>query len=163
MREMQQAAASRTHLHARLARAVAVLLLGCVALPAWSATVRDVRVGRHPEFTRVVFELDAQAGYRVKRSRSDLVITVEAATKAWKLGRQGGIESVVVEAGASQSVARIRLRQPGLRLQEMILANPPRIVLDLMHAPSVAEAKPPVPKPRRAVKTPAPAESQPAP
>jgi hypothetical protein len=42
-------------------------------------------------------------------------------------------------------------------LQEMILANPPRIVLDLMHAPSVAEAKPPAPKPRPAVKKPAPA------
>jgi hypothetical protein len=111
---MQQAAARsharRAHARARLARAVAALLLGCIALPAWSATVRDVRVGRHPEFTRIVFELDAQAGYRVKRSRGDLVITVDAATKAWRLGRQGSIESVVVEAGATESVARIRLR-----------------------------------------------------
>jgi len=167
MRETQQAAARsharRVHLRVRLARAVVVLLLGCVALPAWSATVREVRLGRHPEFTRIVFELDEQVGYRVKRSEKDLVITVEAATKAWKLGRQGSIESVVIEAGASQSVARIRLRQPGLRLQEMILANPPRIVLDLMHAPSVAKAKPPAPKPRPAVKKPAPAVTKPAP
>ncbi len=160
MRQTQQAAArshaQRGHLYARLARGLAVLLLGCVALPAWSATVKDVRVGRHPEFTRIVFELDEQAGYRVKRSSGDLIITVDAATKAWKLGRQGGIESVVVEAGDTQSVARIRLRQRGLRLQEMILANPPRIVLDLMHPPSAETAKPPAPQP-------APAERRPAP
>jgi hypothetical protein len=93
MRETQQAAARShariTHLRARLARAVAALLLGCVALPAWSASVREVRVGRHPEFTRLVFELDEQAGYRVKRSHTDLVVTVEAATEAWKLVASG--------------------------------------------------------------------------
>ena len=167
MRQTQQAAARsfarRTHLRVRLARGVAVLLLGCFALPAWSATVKDVRVGRHPEFTRVVFELDEQAGYRVKRNSSELVITVDAATKAWKFGRQGSVDSVVVEAGASQSVARIRLRQPGLRLQEMILANPPRIVLDLMHPATAATAKPSKPKPKPAVREPAPAVKKPAP
>jgi hypothetical protein len=169
MRQTQQAAARsharRTHLRVRLARGVAVLLLGCIALPAWSATVKDVRLGRHPEFTRVVFELDEQAGYRVKRSHTELVITVDAATKAWKFGRQGSIDSVVVEAGDEQSVARIQLRQSGLRLQEMILANPPRIVLDLMHPATAATAKPSTPKPKPAVKEPAPepAVKKPAP
>ena len=160
MRQTQQAAAlspaQRRRRPARLARGLAVLLRGCVALPAWSATVKDVRMGRHAEFTRIVFELDEQAGYRVKRSSGDLVITVDAATKAWTLGRQGRVDSVVIEAGATQSVARIRLREPGLRLKEMILANPPRIVLDLMHPPAAATAKPSTPKPAPAVKQPAP-------
>jgi hypothetical protein len=169
MRQTQQAAAGSlarpTHPRVWLARGLAALLLGCFALPAWSATVKDVRVGRHPEFTRVVFELDEQAGYRVKRSDTELVVTVDAATKAWKFGRRGSIDSVVVEAGASQSVARIQLRQPGLRLQEMILANPPRIVLDLMHPASAATAKPSTPTPKPVAREPAPepAVKKPAP
>jgi hypothetical protein len=158
MRETQQTDA-RFHARragARCARAVAALLLVCVALPAWSASVRDVRMGRHPDFTRIVFELDEQAGYRVKRHGGNLVITVDAATKAWRLGQQGSVESVVIEAGATQSVARIRLSQQGLRLQEMILANPPRIVLDLMHTPPVAQAELPAPASQPSVKKPAP-------
>ena len=43
------------------------LALGLLAsaLPAWAAEIVEVRVGRHPEFTRVVFELDRAAGYRI--------------------------------------------------------------------------------------------------
>jgi len=153
-------------------RAAAALTLGLVALlalPAWSANVKDVRVGRHSEFTRIVFELDAQAGYRIKRSDRDLVVTVEAISGPWTLGRNGSIESVKVERSATQSIVRIRLRESGLRLHEMILANPPRIVLDLRSPQSdkpVARAEtvkpapvaPPKPKPepRRAAAPPAP-------
>jgi hypothetical protein len=158
-----------------LVRAAAALTLGLVALlalPAWSANVKDVRVGRHPEFTRIVFELDEQAGYRIKRSDRDLVVTVEATSGPWTLGRNGGIESVKVERTPTQSIVRIRLRESGLRLHEMILANPPRIVLDLRSPQSGQSEKPvaraetvkpapaappkPKPEPRRAAAPPAP-------
>jgi hypothetical protein len=138
--------------------AVAVLMLGLVALPAWSANVKDVRVGRHPEFTRIVFELDEQAGYRVKRGDRDLVVTVDAATEGWSLAANGSIESVKIEKDVTQSVANIRLRETGLRLHEMILANPPRIVLDLRSEKPVARAATPAPKP-----TPKPSAAPPAP
>jgi len=156
-------------------RAAAALTLGLVALlalPAWSANVKDVRVGRHPEFTRIVFELDEQAGYRIKRSDRDLVVTLEATSGPWTLGRSGGIESVKVERSATHSIVRIRLRENGLRLHEMILANPPRIVLDLRSPRSGQSGKPvaraetvkpapavppkPKPEPRRAAAPPAP-------
>ena len=46
------------------------ILLGVFASAgaAWAAEIVEVRVGRHPEFTRVVFELDRAAGYRIERS-----------------------------------------------------------------------------------------------
>jgi hypothetical protein len=42
------------------------------------------------------------------------------------------IEGVDVEPSGSNAVVRIRLAREGLRLKQMILSEPPRIVLDLM-------------------------------
>ena len=47
-----------------LALLSAVLLLPALA---HSSEVVDLRVGSHEEFTRVVFELETPAGYRVSR------------------------------------------------------------------------------------------------
>ncbi len=54
-------------------RAPAVLMAWILlsALPAFAARIVQVRVGNHPEFTRVVFELDGPAGYRVERRGGD--------------------------------------------------------------------------------------------
>ena len=38
------------------------------AAPTPSARIVQVRVGNHPTFTRVVFELDGRAGYRIERT-----------------------------------------------------------------------------------------------
>lgn len=123
--------------------ALAALLL---AAPAWAARVVDVRVGTHPEFTRVVFELDQAAGYRVERIGGDdspaLRVTVDAASQAEQMRSGGDIRKVEVEGGA-QAVTHIDLRRPGLRLREMILANPPRIVLDVMRPKSAASRSKP--------------------
>jgi hypothetical protein len=145
-------------------RSLLAVLLLVVATPAFAAKVKEVRVGRHPEFTRVVFELDEQTGYRIVRKERELIITLDAASTPYSIGKRGSIQSVKVEGGTDTSVARIRLRQSGLRLQEMILANPPRIVLDLMHDAPVAPptVKPPKPAPKPAVVKPAP-EKKPAP
>ena len=47
--------------------AMLVLAATMLASPAWAAQVVEVRVGNHPTYTRVVFELDAPAGYRIER------------------------------------------------------------------------------------------------
>jgi hypothetical protein len=135
-------------------RPAVMLVLAAVlfAAPAsWSAEIVKVRVGNHPTFTRIVFELDGSAGYRVERkdgaSPPQLVVTLDAGSKArsfqWK---SAGITKVELTPGTDSSVARISLRKPGLRLKEMILANPSRIVIDVMREqPVVAastEAKP---------------------
>jgi hypothetical protein len=67
---------------------VAALVL-CAAGPALAAQVTDVRVGVHPKFTRVVFELDGSAGYKVEKLGGDaspeLRITIEATSAAREL------------------------------------------------------------------------------
>jgi len=127
------------------------LALGLLAsaFPAWSAEIVEVRVGRHPEFTRVVFELDRATGYRIERSDpsmevAELVVSLEAASVPRNIKSvQSLIELVEVSPVGSRSVARVRLAKEGLRLKEMILTNPPRIVLDVM---SDAKPKPVVAK-----------------
>jgi len=144
---------------------VALGLLVC-AVPALAAEVVEVRVGRHPTFTRVVFELDRPAGYRIERSdpsvdAAELIVSLEASSIPRSVTKKKAlIEQVDVEPQGRRSVARVRLAEEGLRLKEMILTNPPRIVLDLINdapAPSVAESKPrPVPSVADAKRTPAP-------
>jgi len=133
------------------------------AVKAEAAEIVEVRIGRHAEFTRVVFELDRAAGYRIERAdpKSDvaeLVISFEASSIPRRLkSSKSLIEQVEVEPSGPRSIARIRLSKEGLKLKEMILASPPRIVLDVLSdkkaAPSVAKTavKPkakPVPAPK---------------
>lgn len=120
-----------------------LIALGLIAgaSPSWTAEaaeVVEVRVGRHPDFTRVVFELDSSAGYRIERSdpsakESELIISLEAGSIPRRIqSSKSFIEQVVVEPSGTRSIARIRLARGGLRLKEMILASPPRIVLDVI-------------------------------
>jgi hypothetical protein len=139
----------------RRAFVLAWLSLGLFAPPAESANVVQVRVGPHPTFTRVVFELDALAGYRVERrtlgaeGATEIVVTLEASSRARSITSRSKLVDVVsVEQGTGQAVARIRLHKPGLRLREMVLADPPRIVLDLMGDEAEIAAQPPAPQPK---------------
>jgi hypothetical protein len=119
------------------------------AVTAEAAEIVEVRIGRHAEFTRVVFELDRAAGYRIERSdpKSDvaeLVISFEASSIPRRLkSSKSLIAQVEVEPSGRRSIARIRLSKNGLKLKEMILASPPRIVLDFLSdkkaAPLVAK------------------------
>ncbi len=116
------------------------LLLGVLvfASSAMAAEIVEVRVGRHAEFTRVVFELDRAAGYRIERANpssdvAELVVSLEATSIPRRIqSSRSLITQVEVEPAGKRSVARIRLSKQGLRLKEMILASPPRIVLDVL-------------------------------
>lgn len=117
----------------------AAVLTSAFVLPAWATNVVDVRVGRHVAFTRVVFELDSPAGYRIERSEpgpgiSELVVSLNAGSGEKSLTTKNSlIDGVTMEPrGPNAAVARIRLSKDGLRLKEMILASPPRIVLDIL-------------------------------
>jgi hypothetical protein len=113
----------------------ALLLLGPTAR---SAELVQVRVGNHPTFTRVVFEFDAPTGYRLERHSDDeaentIVVTFDAASPQRTItSRSPGVSSVSVEASQSVALARIVARKSGMAIKEMILADPPRVVLDLM-------------------------------
>ncbi len=57
----------------RCALALAAIALGILAHPAYAATIVEVRVGSHPEFTRVVFELDALDAPATRDARVHLI------------------------------------------------------------------------------------------
>ncbi|MEE8581837.1 MAG: hypothetical protein V3T33_09635 [Myxococcota bacterium] len=145
-----------------LALGATVLLSG---MPARAANVVGIRLGTHEDYSRVVFELDAPAGYRIERNElapgvAELVVSLDAGTnlRGPKVGNRL-IERVDIESrGPSSSIARIRLKGTGLRLKEMILANPPRIVLDILRkrvakpAPrATTKRETPAPSPTRRV------------
>ncbi len=113
--------------------------------PASASQVMDVRLGRHPAYTRVVIELDEPAGYRLFLEEDVLEVRLEAGAAPERIESQVGlVESIDLEASAGAAVARIRLRQRNPRVREHIFADPPRIVLDLSpgEAPAVAAESP---------------------
>src|SRR5262245_19625302 len=125
--------------------AISLAALALVAGPSWSSRVVQIRVGNHPTFTRVVFELDAKAGYQIERKEADgveeLVVTLSAASAPRKLSSQSAmVAGVEVEPSGQESVARVRLRRPAPLVKEMLLTSPPRIVLDLMLPEGMAKA-----------------------
>ena len=132
------------HRHTLVIAGLACLLL---AAPSLAANVVQVRVGNHPTFTRVVFELDAPAGYRIEKGvdqgAQELIVTLEAASSPRSV-RSGSSEVglVTVQQGTDLTLAHIRLRSANAGVKELILSNPPRIVIDLMREPSrIAAAK----------------------
>jgi len=114
-----------------------VIATGLLATPAWASQLKEVRVGNHPTYTRVVFELDAPTGYRIERRSqegvNEILVTIDAGSTPRSVNRQTVmVERVAVQDGRDRSVAHIRLKKQPSRVKEMILANPPRLVFDLV-------------------------------
>jgi hypothetical protein len=109
------------------------------ALPAWAAEVTEIRVGTHPTFTRVVFQLDAPAGYRIEKVTAEdgvpeIRVTLEAGATPRSLeAKSEMVERVALQDGRERSLAHIRLRHKPSRIKELILTDPPRIVFDLVY------------------------------
>lgn len=124
-------------------------LLGAT-VPAWAAEVVDVRVGRHDGFARVVLEFDAPVSYKVERSAAmgadnELLITLDAAAQARTLHpKQGAVQRIEIVPGSDRrSTLRMKLNGEDLKLKEMILSKPPRIVLDILETAPVASTPKP--------------------
>src|SRR5258706_2060563 len=81
------------HRRPRLLAALFAAAALCTGLPALAAQITDVRIGAHPKFTRVVFELDGRAGYSIERAGTDaapeLRITIEAQSSTRELRAVG--------------------------------------------------------------------------
>ncbi len=142
-----------------------VISLIAVTAPAWSASVTQVRIGNHPTFTRVVFELDAAAGYGIETTtteagKPEILVTLQAGSTPRSINsRSEMVEQVTVQEGRSEAVVRIRLNKQPSRVKELILADPPRIVFDFVfpesrlaairaEAERKAAATPPAPMPQ---------------
>ena len=105
-----------------------------VPLTARGAQVLDVRVGEHPDFTRLVFEFDQTPTYFVERGADGKSLSVRldahAATEQFS-GYGRWIESVELETTDYGTIARIRLSGNDADIEEQVLSAPPRIVLDI--------------------------------
>ena len=150
-RRTQSASRSRTR---RIARAAGLSLVALGLLPcfAFAVHVVDVRVGQHEGYTRLVFELDEPTGYRIARAgkparSSQLEISLDAVTQPSRFSfRDGWIEKLDVQAVEDQVAASVALRKPGLRLREMTLDKPFRVVIDVLAPPAPPVAKKQAPK-----------------
>lgn len=137
----------RTAQSGRLAAGAFGLLVCLLVVPlagtAQATEVVEVRIGNHPTYTRVVFETSAPAGYRIEREEAGgaklLALTLDATSRERDISsRSVGVESIRIQEELGKTIARIRLRRSDLILKEMILSNPPRIVLDLEHPEAAA-------------------------
>jgi hypothetical protein len=127
----------------RLITSVFAMAFCSVPTAAIAAEVVDMRLGRHPAYTRVVFELSGPAGYRLEQDtreggNTELVVTLDAsAHDQEKSLRNSLVQGVSLTGDGAKSIARIQLRGEGLRVKEMLLGSPARIVLDVL-APAAA-------------------------
>jgi hypothetical protein len=144
------------------------LLVWVLPLPALGAKLIEVRVGRHPGYTRVVLQTDAPVGYTLTRSKTGNVrIALEAEASPRRLASKSEVlREVIVENTGEGSLARLKLHRTDVAVKEMVLKSPPRIVLDLtpgVPQPALAAAEEPAeekPAPRAA---PAEPKAEPAP
>lgn len=128
----------RSWLRRALRLVAPVALMVCLAAPAFAARIVQVRVGNHPTYSRVVFELDAHAGYQIEsRDTKDdkvLALTIDASSRDRDVvSKSLGVGAVKIESVDGKSVATVTLRRDDLTVKEMILSNPPRIVLDFRY------------------------------
>jgi hypothetical protein len=158
----------------RSSRVIFVLgaaLLWLAALPATAANLKDVRIGVHEQYTRIVLETDASAPCEIQSSGDEaLVLRLNADSGVKEIaGKQSAhltsVEVVPVDVGLSE--IRIALRGP-VEVKKLVLTAPDRVVLDLREAqgagagaPAAKPSAPPTPRPGAAA-IPAPAAGAPA-
>jgi hypothetical protein len=135
--------------------AIAALLVLALPLPALAAKLVEVRVGRHPGYTRVVLQTDAPIEYTLTRSETGNVRLQLAADASPRrlTSKSDVLREVIVEDTGDGSLARLNLHRPDVAVKEMVLKNPPRIVLDLtpgVPQPALAASKAPAEPPSAA-------------
>jgi hypothetical protein len=139
-----------------LALSAALAAALCAEL-ASAARVVDVRVGRHPDFVRIVFETDAPVGFALEDEvgpEGEVHVRLDASASARRLAVPGDPDAEVhVEPlPDGGTLARIRSSVP-VRIESQVLERPPRVVLDLRPgpepepAPAVEGEAPPAPAP----------------
>ena len=148
---MKVLTASRLRSTGALALAAALLVLGhsTVAAPnagGGVANLTDLRVGVHPDHTRIVIETDGTAPYVVDPTEREVLVHVDAAATAEAVtAKSPHLVWVKVEPTAIGTDVRIQLKQP-VEVKALVLTRPDRIVLDLY--PKLGAAEPaPLPAP----------------
>jgi hypothetical protein len=130
-------------------------VLWLAAQPATAANLKDVRIGVHEKYTRIVLETDASAPCEIQSSGEEaLVLRLNADSGVREIASKQSahltsIEVVPVDVGLSE--IRIALRGP-VEVKKLVLSAPDRVVLDLSEAqeagagaPAAKPSAPPTP------------------
>jgi len=144
---LRESIARKTRRGALAGWLVAASALGAGAAEA--ARLVDVRVGRHPDFVRVVFETDAPAAFVVERGEpgeSRVRIEAGGAPGAVAVPPGAGAEVILEPLPGGGTLARIRAAAP-VRIESQVLDRPPRIVFDLRPGADEEAAVPAPPEP----------------
>ena len=125
--------------------------------PSGTAKLVEVRVGKHPGYTRVVFETDVPTTYEVIQEGGELRVRLSAQGKAGTIAaRSPLVRAVQLQPGSGGTVAQVQLAKGAVNVKPMVLRNPPRIVLDLTPKPVAVAEAPPATAPAAAPPKPAP-------
>lgn len=103
-----------------------------------ASNLKDVRVGPHGEYTRVVLETDGKASYSL--NQTDGVVTIELQASAMPkavTAKSQQLSWVRVEPIGASTLVKIELKGPA-RVKQMVLTSPHRIVLDVFADASAA-------------------------
>jgi hypothetical protein len=130
----------------RIFRLAQALLLTLLLVPCVAARLIDVRSARHSDFTRIVFETDEKVSYAIENRSlgSERIIELTLPATAREMILRVVHEpafSVQIDAAESGSRALVRVTGP-VDVWTNQLGNPPRVVLDLRVAESVADRDP---------------------
>jgi hypothetical protein len=112
-----------------------------------AANLTDLRVGVHPDHTRIVIETDGEAPYVVDPNDREILVHVDAAATAEAVTTKSPhLIWVKVEPTALGTDIRIQLKQP-VEVKTLVLERPDRIVLDLYPKYAAAETEEAAPLP----------------
>lgn len=156
----EDGAALKRHMHFRCFRlfavwgALALLLVAAADGPARAAqglTVKDIRIGLHPDKTRIVLELNDMARFRVGMKTNPPQLLIDLPAFSWQVGRIGNPKASVVSTirqGAlvpGFSRVAVDLKQPVIVKDAFLLraseGRPDRLVIDCIPASAEAAAR----------------------
>ena len=131
------------------ALALALLCAAFVSAPVGAqsdfgptASLTDLRVGVHPDHTRIVIETDSAAAYVMEPGDEEVVVRLDAAAAAEAVtAKSPDLIWVKVEPAPDGSDVRIQLKRP-VDVKPMVLTRPDRIVLDLYARAEPVDATP---------------------
>ncbi len=134
----------------RIRPAVSGVFLLCSAMFAaasFASNLKDVRVGPHGEYTRVVLETDAKTSYSLNQSGTAVTVELQAsAVPKAVAAKSQQLSWVRVEPQGASTLVKIELKGPA-RVKQMVLTGPNRIVLDVYGDAAAASRPSPAPKP----------------
>lgn len=121
---------------------VFVLMLTLSGVQA--AQLTDVRVGVHPRFARIVFEMDGESIIEgpvhqgPERASLKLINTKNALKTALPSYSKANVDSIDLIHDGEDLIAHIRMTFPYFKIRSFFLPNPQRVVLDIYQVTEIS-------------------------